>query len=403
MKIWKTMKNNICKCFTANESVSNDVELTTKLLAPDTDVINSRRNSEDLRESNEIGGTNESLSFKNLFPIENDLNDLNHAVMQTNHGEETQLETNDSEAELCWWENKLTKQIKTQMYRKSRFSLKKKSRERKKSYKNSSKSKQITHSSKQIESNSPTNESCYDINGDRDIIIINISDYDDGKGQPRYGSQNDTKLLEKTFSKRNFSLFKQLDGRVLINDVNNTFDAYLNSNRMPKIITVAVMAHGSENDNLHFSNGVAVPISKIMERLLNSPKLAGVPKLFICQFCRGTSMISTSRFCFDSSDDCNLQTNTQADIMYFFATATGNQAYRDPESGSPFIAEFCDVFIKMNKLFDMELEIKSRFKKKKFPYVHDGQNVNHHQMPFVYSSLTKNIIFESILEQKPQK
>ena len=46
--------------------------------------------------------------------------------------------------------------------------------------------------------------------------------------------------------------------------------------------------------SIQFSDGKAIKLLKLLEPILVSSKFRGIPKLVICQFCRGGSMNSTA-------------------------------------------------------------------------------------------------------------
>ena len=53
----------------------------------------------------------------------------------------------------------------------------------------------------------------YDLNGDRDFLSFNITEYEDEKLN-RIGSKEDGRLLEKTLSKKGFKLRAFCDGQI---------------------------------------------------------------------------------------------------------------------------------------------------------------------------------------------
>ena len=234
----------------------------------------------------------------------------------------------------------------------------------------------------------------YDIDGDRDLLMINISKYD--SSQERIGSDKDIKSLKAAFMRRKFQLFREaLDGEVKKCDVQDLIDSYIQSHRKPKLFAIVVMAHGGEHDRVQFTNGYMLSINKLLEPLFNSEKLYNVPKIIVCQFCRGVSLITTS-FQLDSADKTQSHSNTQADTMFFFATAEGNPAVRHPETGSPFVNEFCRVFCSENNAFNMSLKINKKLKKQEFQVFHEsGESGKHRQVSSVRQTLEKQLIFEN--------
>ena len=66
----------------------------------------------------------------------------------------------------------------------------------------------------------------YDLNGDRDFMYFNVTEYKDKKWN-RIGSKGDGKLLEKTLKKKNFELRAFLEGEITQKAVVNKLDSYL--------------------------------------------------------------------------------------------------------------------------------------------------------------------------------
>lgn len=235
----------------------------------------------------------------------------------------------------------------------------------------------------------------YDINGPRDFLMINISKYD--QGNQRKGSIKDMKLLREAFSKRKFELHSMLTDHVTSRDVDRLFDSYVKSKRSPKIVALAVMAHGTDDYCIKFSDGELNPIYKALEPLFNCPELHNVPKIVVCQFCRGESMIHT---CFeldavDAIENIQPAFNSQTDTMYFFPTSVGSPAIRDPMNGSPFIKEFCRVFCEENDVYDMFLELNDSLAEKEFPVKYGGEPGTLKPAPMINSSFRKKLIFEN--------
>ena len=132
-----------------------------------------------------------------------------------------------------------------------------------------------------------------------------------------------------------------------------------------------------------------------MESIFICDKLLGVPKLVICQFCRGDSLIPTATMVADSANDNQTTINGQADTLFYFATATGNLAMRDDKNGSPFINVFCEVFRKEINVWKMSIAINRKIAEKDFRISRDGDVFEYKQIPVFCHSFTKMLIFEN--------
>lgn len=248
--------------------------------------------------------------------------------------------------------------------------------------------------------NSQDADACYDIDGDREFLIVNISKFENHFD--RSGSETDVDLLVFAFKRRNFNpIMEPLVGRVSYNELKNAFDSYLESEGKPKLFAVAIMTHGADNDYIEFSDGKCVSIYKVLEPLFNSSKLNGVPKLIIGQFCRGKALISTSVPDIDCIDGPKNETHKQLNTMYFFATANGTPAARSSKRGSPFIAHFCRIFQDENNIWKMSISINEKMAQEKLKIYYEGQLCELDQVSFCNLSFTKDLIFENCDPKTP--
>ena len=236
-------------------------------------------------------------------------------------------------------------------------------------------------------------DACYDIDGDRQYFIVNISKFD--SHVDRSGSETDVELLQFAFARRNFNpIMDPLVGRVSYNDLKNAFDSYLASETKPKLFALAIMTHGKDNDFIQFSDKRCVSIYKVLEPLFNSSKLSGIPKLIIGQFCRGRALISTSSE-IDSLDCPEKETNKQSDTMIFFATVKGTPAARNSKRCSPFIAHFCRVFCDENKIWKMSILINKKMTQEVIKIKYEEELCRLYQVSSCSHSFTKDLIFEN--------
>ena len=234
---------------------------------------------------------------------------------------------------------------------------------------------------------------CYDIDGDREYFIVNVSKFDNHVD--RSGSETDVNLLRWAFTRRNFHpIMEPLVGRVSYKDLENALTSYVESQGKPKLFAIAIMTHGKDNDYIEFSDGHCVSIYKVLEPLFKKSKLNGVPKLIIGQFCRGRALISTS-LDIDCSDRPETETHKQLNTMYFFATANGTPAARSSTRGSPFIGHFCQSFCDENNIWKISISINKKMAQEKLQINYERQLCKLYQVPFCNHSFTKDLIFEN--------
>jgi hypothetical protein len=187
----------------------------------------------------------------------------------------------------------------------------------------------------------------YSLDGRKCVFVVNITRFIiDGNTKIRWGANHDQSAIETTFRNLNFDIINvgdQSSGEVRPNDITAAFQSFLNSNLDDiKLLSFVFMSHGSEGDKIQFTDGQMEKMLKILEPILIKKKLKAIPKLVITQFCRGSDMAATDMAATDQADYAlsNL-VNPQTDMVICYATAPGNLAIRNPNTGSYFIREIC--------------------------------------------------------------
>ena len=185
----------------------------------------------------------------------------------------------------------------------------------------------------------------YDLNGDRDFLNFNITEYVDEKLN-RIGSKEDGKILEKTLLKKGFKLRAFRDGQMskqtIVDKLKNYVKELKKDKRDVKVLIIAFMAHGGGEDVIVFSDKRTCRYKALLQPIFECEKLRGVPKIIINQFCRGEFNMNTAYIdnVTNGNADRNRLINGQADLLQCFATVEGNVAVRQKD-GSPFIKELC--------------------------------------------------------------
>ncbi|CAL8073411.1 unnamed protein product [Calicophoron daubneyi] len=197
------------------------------------------------------------------------------------------------------------------------------------------------------------------------VLIINIEEYKLGvEGDERRGSTLDAARLRR--------LLEEFSYHVSVHD-NNTADYITNlvkdfsrkeEFKYVDAAIVVVLAHGSDGEIIA-SDGERVSIMELLRNFCadQCPLLAGKPKFFIFQACRGTDSESGYIFSKEAQQDSQFRPAPQGEIVcpiayqpkpdtqssfsdYLIAypTVQGYAAWRTRENGSPFIQRLEEVF-----------------------------------------------------------
>ena len=107
-----------------------------------------------------------------------------------------------------------------------------------------------------------------------------------------------------------------------------------------------ILTHG-ERDIVHGADSIPVSLFDLTGILKFCKGLAGKPKMFFIQACRGEQEDKGMAVEKDSGGSQPPPTNTipqEADFFFGYATPPGNAAYRSRRHGSWYISELCKVF-----------------------------------------------------------
>lgn len=188
-------------------------------------------------------------------------------------------------------------------------------------------------------------------------LIINNVDYG-GHGDPRYGSHQDSGVLQGVFEELGFVVHVEED---LTAAVMRSALATCSERCKPSgkeeydCVVVIVLAHGSQAGIMGV-DGRFVKLEEIWTPFLKNSHLNEKPKVFLIQACRGENKETTGTLRTDATA-FNLAQNlpTHSDIFIGYATIPGCVAYRDVEAGSPYAMAIASIFQQCSAIPNMDI------------------------------------------------
>ena len=114
-----------------------------------------------------------------------------------------------------------------------------------------------TNPSRNIQDRSTKTIAKYDVNGDRDFMYFNITEYKDHTLN-RIGSKEDGKILNRTLKNKKFILKAFRDGQInkkcIVDQLKQYVKEVNDKQRDVKVLIIAFMAHGDQGDRILFSD-----------------------------------------------------------------------------------------------------------------------------------------------------
>lgn len=255
---------------------------------------------------------------------------------------------------------------------------------------------QLSTGSMQVDAKSPSHSFKYslDFPSIGQCIIINNKNFDRATGMnQRNGTDVDAANVMKVFSKFGYKVkvyndqtVKQMTD-VLIAASQGDHSSYAS-------FICVLLSHGDEGVFFGTDGSVELKYLTSLFRGDRCKSLAGKPKLFFIQACRGTDLdggIET-----DGGDDGPTKIPVEADFLYAFSTAPGYYSWRNTMTGSWFIQSLCEMISKYGKELEI-LHIMTRVNHKvavEFESVSTSQGFHaKKQIPCIVSMLTKEMYF----------
>ncbi|XP_059610673.1 caspase-3-like isoform X2 [Phlebotomus argentipes] len=230
--------------------------------------------------------------------------------------------------------------------------------------------------------------SVYDISKKGFALIFNNEKFDQDHQAFRTGSRNDENELKKTLGRFNIDVKVERDAN--LNTIEKKVKEISKMDFKKKsCLIVCVLSHGNEGQTI-FARDRSYNLDKdIIEPIIRNATLAGKPKIFIVQACKG-SVQSVGYVMTDSTQvKTSLTKPSEADILILYSSYEGRVSYR-MDVGSIFIQKLC-TFINSNHRTDSLEDIMKKTRRD----ITDHAQINKifKQTPTMVSTLTKDFFF----------
>lgn len=226
-------------------------------------------------------------------------------------------------------------------------------------------------------------------------IIINNKRFDARLDMPiREGTDKDAASLELALRRLEF------DVRVLHNcTAREMRDILFQSARADHTnadcFLCVVMSHGDEG--LVYAVDRPLELDQLIQPYKQNSTLAGKPKLFFIQACRGTSFMEGT----DSNPYETSYVNKipmEADFLIAYSTIAGFYSWRNSANGSWFIQSLCSILNEQGRTEELMHIMLAVNRRVAFYYesnTNDEESSRKKQIPCVVSMLTKQVFFKS--------
>lgn len=232
-------------------------------------------------------------------------------------------------------------------------------------------------------------------------IIFNHEEFKDNYMPPRTGSQYDACRLESTFTALGFSVqvYHDLEGDKIKNIINDLAKA---DHTTCDTVVIIVLSHGMRS-NILMSHDRMYPVDMLWTPFMpdKCPSLAGKPKLFFIQACRGENLDGGVRLRSQTETDNASNTYkipTMADFLIAYSTTEGFYSWRNPQNGTWFIQSLCDVLDEEGAKLDLSTLLLKVSRKVALDYesINDLWPWQHQQkqVPQIISTLIRHCYFK---------
>ncbi|XP_062431731.1 caspase-3 [Rhea pennata] len=228
-----------------------------------------------------------------------------------------------------------------------------------------------------------------------ECVIINNKNFHRETGMlPRSGTDADAASVREVFMKLGYKikLNNDLSCRDIFKLLKNTSEE--DHSKRSSFVCV-LLSHGEEG----LIYGTDGPLElKVLTSLFRGDKcrsLAGKPKLFFIQACRGTELDSGIETDSGSDEPMCQKIPVEADFLYAYSTAPGYYSWRNAAEGSWFIQSLCRMLREHARKLEL-MQILTRVNRAVAEYesCSTRQDFNaKKQIPCIVSMLTKEFYF----------
>ncbi|XP_042556614.1 caspase-3 isoform X1 [Dipodomys spectabilis] len=228
-------------------------------------------------------------------------------------------------------------------------------------------------------------------------IIINNKNFDKSTGMsPRSGTDVDAANLRETFLNLKYEVRNKND---LTHEeiVELLYNVSKEDHSKRSSFICVILSHGEEG--IIFGTNGPVELKKLTSFFRGDycRTLAGKPKLFIFQACRGTELDCGIETDSGSDDDMPCQKiPVEADFLYAYSTAPGYYSWRNSKDGSWFIQSLCAML----KCYASKLELMHILTRVNWKVAREYESFSldsmfhaKKQIPCIVSMLTKDLYF----------
>ncbi|OCT90037.1 caspase-7 [Xenopus laevis] len=226
-------------------------------------------------------------------------------------------------------------------------------------------------------------------------VIIAISEFHSRHGESlehRKGVKRDANRLFKVLSRLGYTVSLNMD--ISAKEIK---EIYQNESKLPQgecFISI-LSSHGDEGLIYDFY-GKPVLLRDLYNILAphNSPLLAGVPKLFFVQACRG-AQFDEGVFLETDGDACptdafSLSLNLPTDSVLMFASSEGHVAFQNPV-GSVFLQTLCNLLEGEERNLELNQILTRLAHMVAYAFQSQGQYRGYKEMPCYTTNLTREL------------
>ncbi|NXC20575.1 CASP3 protein, partial [Corythaeola cristata] len=228
-----------------------------------------------------------------------------------------------------------------------------------------------------------------------ECVIINNKNFHRKTGMlPRSGTDADAASVREVFMKLGYKI--KINNDLSCGDIFKLLKNVSEEDHSKRSSFVCVLlSHGDEG----FIYGTDGPLElKAVTSLFRGDRcrsLAGKPKLFFIQACRGTELDSGIETDSRSEETMCQKIPVEADFLYAYSTAPGYYSWRNSAEGSWFIQSLCKMLKEHARKLEL-LQILTRVNRRVAEYesCSTRQDFNaKKQIPCIVSMLTKEFYF----------